>query len=131
MVENSGHECSQCNFVANRESIYIDRQTMAKASFNPLRIGLFTMPHWVGHSLFYLFICRGCRGEVVDYPHGFTSDGLRSGLLYLWCENCHRRLILYDRSIYEAEDMPAPPTLRQIIKYVLRVGFFAKALGWR
>ena len=110
------HDCSHCAFLANIESIFVDGKTQGKALRKPQLVGLFTLPGWTGHSSFYCFACEFCEKLAVDYPHGYTSDGSRNGLLYLKCNHCNSQLVLYDRKFYEVEEVNAPPTFWQLFK---------------
>lgn len=110
------HECSKCTFVANEESIFTGWASKAKAGKKPKLVGCFTLPNWTGHLRFYLFRCLACKMASVDYPHGYTSDGMRSGLLYFFCPYCESTNPLYDREIYESSGMPAPPSFWGVVK---------------
>ena len=120
---SSGHKCSHCSFVANAESIFINWGDRGKISFKPSMIGLFTMPGWLGHSPFYAFICKFCGEQAVDYPHGYTGDGLRNGLLYLICSRCSALHVLYEKRFYEIEGMGAPLTFWQMLMGAIKARF--------
>ncbi len=106
------HECPRCTFVANRESIYISPQWKAKAVYEPLTFGVYTMKDWVGHTNFYLFKCSECQQASVDYLHGYTSLGSLSGLLFLSCLHCNTKLVLdsHYKNVYESEGFEPPPS---------------------
>ena len=109
------HECPDCTFVANEGSIFTGWGSK-KIGKNPELVGCFTMPNWVGNSNFYIFSCSLCGNNSVDYPHGYTSDGIRNDLLYLVCQNCKSVKPLYDKDIYKASSMPAPPSFWEVLK---------------
>ena len=47
------HECSDCTFVQDKETLFIllvSRDLKEKATNKPLFFGKFTMTGWVGHS---------------------------------------------------------------------------------
>ena len=111
------HECSECIFVANQESVFTGWGDK-KVGKIPKCVGCFTMPNWSGHCNFYIFSCPFCGNSSVDYPHGYTSDGTRSGLLYLSCQDCEAIQPLYDKDIYKASGMPAPPSFWGVVKSV-------------
>ncbi len=110
------HECPYCTFVANEESIFTGWASKIKAGRKPKLVGLFTLPNWTSHLHFYLFRCLVCRDVSVDYPHGYTSDGVRNGLLYFSCPRCGSTNPLYEKKIYEASGMPTPPGFWGLIK---------------
>ncbi|MBI2058010.1 MAG: hypothetical protein HYT63_03470 [Candidatus Yanofskybacteria bacterium] len=112
------HECPKCTFVADAESIFVGWSSTVKVGKDPKLVGCFTMPNWSGHSNFYLFSCPVCGVDSVDYPHGYTNDGIRNGLLYLICQNCKEVKLLYDKDIYEALGMPAPPSFWEVLKQI-------------
>ena len=112
------HECPDCTFVANEGSIFTG-WVSKKIGKNPELVGCFTMPNWVGHSNFYIFSCSLCGNNSVDYPHGYTSDGIRNGLLYLFCQNCNAIKPLYGKDVYRASGMPAPPSFWEVLKQTL------------
>ncbi len=102
------HECPECIFVENKESIFVSPQDRAGAKKKPTFIGKFTMKGWVGHSGFYLFRCKNCGTASVDYPHGYTNFGL----IFLRCSNCGENLpleVCEERGIYEREKAYIPP----------------------
>ena len=109
------HECPDCTFVANEGSIFTG-WVSKKIGKNPELVGCFTMPNWVGHSNFYIFSCSLCGNNSVDYPHGYTSDGIRSGLLYLSCQICRAVKPLYDKDIYKASGVPTPSSFWEVLK---------------
>lgn len=78
------HECTECTFVANKESIYVHPDVLKKLGKRPVFLGIFTLPGWVGHSAFYVLKCSECDNAVVDYPHGYTSEGR----LFFSCNSC-------------------------------------------
>ena len=106
-----GHECSECSFVADAETLFtfiVTREQKAAANKKPKFVGFFTMSEWVGHSGFYLFKCEECGNVCVDYPHGYTNFGL----MYLRCSYCKTLLILEvkeERPLYERENFHIPP----------------------
>lgn len=110
------HQCPDCTFVANEESIFAGWANKIKADKKPRLVGCFTMPNWVGHSNFYLFRCSVCGVDSVDYPHGYTSDGIRDGLLYLSCQSCKAVQPLYGKDVYKASGMPTPPSFVEVLK---------------
>ncbi len=112
------HGCDKCTFVANQENIFVDWGTKVKAEKKPKLVGCFTLPNWSGHLNFYLFCCSVCGADSVDYPHGYTSDGVINGLLYLTCQSCQATKCLYEKDIYEASGMPAPPSFWQVVKRI-------------
>jgi len=71
--EHSTVGCKECIFVSDKQNIFvfnIDRQLKQTAGYDPVFVGKFTMPRWVGHSGFYLFKCKRCHQVCVDYVHG-------------------------------------------------------------
>lgn len=110
------HRCDDCTFVANSESIFAGWTHKTESSEKPRRLGCFTLPNWNGHSDFYLFKCSACGVACVDYPHGYTSDGVRDGLLYFSCHSCEAIKPLYDKEIYKSSGLPSLPTFWDVLK---------------
>lgn len=113
------HECSDCTFVRDKETLFIflvPRDLKEKATNKPLFLGKFTMMGWVGHSGFYLFKCKSCGRVSTDYPHGYTDYGL----LFLYCDSCKNKLpleITEERAIYERENVHIPkPTKKERVR---------------
>ena len=109
--QNSG--CAECVFASDKKTLLIfmvDRKIRQAAGYDPIFVGKFTMPGWVGHSRFYLFKCWECNVVCVDYPHGYTSRGC----IYLRCDNCLSQLVInpdkgWGEEIYAREGIVAPP----------------------
>ena len=126
--------CTECTYVNDKETLFlymISREAKEEAMESPQSVGTFTMEGWTGHSVFYLFRCRSCKGVTVDYPHGYTN----SGLCYLRCSHCQLKLELHpiaDRAIYLANKLFVPNSskrarqreLRDIIKKSGKRGIF-------
>lgn len=108
-------DCTECTFVGDQETILafkVDRQLRQTVWYEPVFVGKFTMPGWVGHSGFYLFKCRECDEVCVDYSHGYTDFGL----MYLACRYCGEGLpleVTKERSIYEREGVHIPKPTRE------------------
>jgi len=127
--KHSESGCTECKPVLDASSLatyMISREDKNGTTHKPRCVGLFTMPGWVGHSRFYIFRCKECQDSVIDYPHGYTSDAMRDGLLFLRCNICGEILPLYDREVYEAEGLPAPLTSLGVVR---RVWYSIKRLG--
>ena len=76
--KNSG--CTQCSFVTDIETFLLytvsrDLKDNFTNRRRPHFLGFYTMPGWVGHSGFYLFMCNDCCAVRVDYPHGYDDVG--------------------------------------------------------
>lgn len=111
----SRHECPECSFVNDRESILLPFELRQNISSKPVFLGLFTLPGWSGHSGFYAFKCRRCGRVNVDYPHGHV--------MYFTCFDCPNpeaewsnstNFRIVDRSIYEREKVPIPESAEEI-----------------
>ena len=108
---NSG--CTECVFASDKETLLIfmvDRKIRQAAGYDPIFVGKFTMPGWVGHSRFYLFKCGECNEVCVDYPHGYTGKGY----IFLRCGDCLLQLVItpdtnWGEEIYSGEGIVAPP----------------------
>lgn len=119
----SRHHCPDCTFVTDFDPPSFPntvQKLVKKAGKKPKFCGLFTMPGWSGHNGFYVFRCQECRQLSIDYPHGYTGDGLRSGLLYLRCGICDYQSLIYDKKIYAFQGISAPPSLWKIFKRLLK-----------
>lgn len=101
-----GHECSECIFVASRESIFVDKKTRERVSRKAVYIGTFTLPNWKGHLKFYLCLCS-CGRVFVDYPHGYTEGGY----LFFYCDNCETIIPIYCKKIYKESGIEKPSLL--------------------
>jgi hypothetical protein len=114
----------KCQFVANRESIYVPRALYEAAELTPGRlvraffrrqsledliipIGRFTLPQWSGCAIWYLFQCRSCYAFGVDYLHGYR--------VYISCQNedCRTSWHLRQPRFYEAAGLAPPLTLAE------------------
>lgn len=112
-----GHECSECAFVASRESIFVDRKTRERVSNKPVYIGTFTLPNWRGHLRFYL--CRCSCGKIfVDYPHGYTNGGY----LFFVCDGCEDKVLIHDKKVYKENGVEKPFLLKPLLM-ILRSKF--------
>lgn len=110
--EHKDSGCKECSFVQDKETLLlyvIKREARERATAKPSFVGKFSMTGWVGHCGFYLFRCRECGKVSVDYPHGYTSDGLISGLSYLRCDGCGLKFAQHLKEIYTNEGMETPP----------------------
>lgn len=102
--------CQDCIFVQDKQTLLtfiVPRQLKTGATKRPSFVGMFTMPGWTGHSAFYLFKCVECSWVSIDYPHGYTSQGL----IFLRCDNCREKLVLRpfrDRDIYKRDNVHIP-----------------------
>lgn len=109
-VDHKDTNCTECSFVSDADTLFmfnITREQKERASHNPEFVGKFTMPGWTGHSGFHLFKCQECGTVCVDYPHGYTDNGL----LYLRCKDCRTNLVLRpkeERAIYVNEGVHIP-----------------------
>lgn len=109
------HECSDCTFVQDKETLFIflvPRDLKEKATNRPLFFGKFTMTGWIGHSGFYLFRCESCKQVSIDYPHGYTDHGL----MFLRCDGCKENFpleVIKERTIYERENVHIPKPTRE------------------
>lgn len=104
-----GHECSECKFVASRESIFVDRKTRERAGYKPSYVGTFTLPNWSGHLKFYLCRCA-CSRAFVDYPHGYTEGGY----LFFFCDSCEAIVLVQDNKIYKESGIERPSLSRTL-----------------
>jgi len=113
------HRCNKCNFAFSKDLITVSGELRKRAKLNwfdlfcfnlgfhslferkIVDMGYFSLADWTDHSNFYLFQCPDCKHFSVDYIHGYTSDGFRSGLYFLICEHCDFRLIVYGKKFYE------------------------------
>lgn len=118
------HRCNECSFISSKHDLCVKPDMFDKVKLNwfdifcleiglnriyerkILPVGKFTLPDWSYHSDFYLFQCPGCRQLSFDYLHGYVSDGLRSGLLFLLCDNCDIMIIVYGNKFYKNTKKP-------------------------
>ncbi len=124
--------CKECVFVSCNQDIFlyhVSRENRQIATKEPKFIGLYCMDGWIGHSAFYLFVCGECQALNVDYPHGYSNDGLREGLIYLRCNDCKTKLLLYDEEIYKREGMHKPPTFLEMLLGIIKPGWRAKRIA--
>ena len=122
--EHNSDKCGDCIFVPSLDDLLlykVSRELREEASEKPYYLGKFVMPKWTNHSDFYMFKCVGCNAVRVDYPHGYTSDGVNNGLLYLRCNNCQFQVILYDKNIYQRLGMEAPPNFWKSVLFALKL----------
>ncbi len=121
--EHRGSGCTECSFVDNANTLFvyrIPRELKDRASAEPVYVGKFTMPGWVGHSSFYIFKCEGCRRVLVDYPHGYSA-----GCLYVVCDDCRSKFIFHprkNRDVYERDNIHIPPNfnLIELVRLLIR-----------
>ena len=113
------HECSECSFVPDAGTLLafvVSREVRDRTGQKPEFVGKFTMPGWTGHSGFYVFKCPECDDVRIDYPHGYCENGC----LYIYCDKCRFRIVFYPgryRDVYKREQVVAPPTVWEILKY--------------
>lgn len=115
METPSRHECNDCTFVQDKNTLFIflvPRDLKDKAINKPLFFGKFTMTGWTGHSGFYLFRCDLCGQVSVDYPHGYVDFGL----IFLRCDHCREIFpleVTEERAVYERENIHIPKPTRK------------------
>ena len=139
------HQCGECKFYEQREDLAKECMLRPELNLEPhwfeklpwllgvigpedkvVEVGTFTLSNWTGHSKFYLFLCPECKKISLDYPHGYASDGLRGGLLYLNCQFCGFQLLLYKKRFYQESGLQAPESLLKYIRNILKVRFSRK-----
>ena len=67
-----------------------------------VELGLFTLPDWRGHAMWYLFECPECLTLSRDYLHGYR--------LYLACKECGTRWSVNQKRFYDTNGMTPPPS---------------------
>ncbi len=117
--------CGQCTFVANGDSIVVTKEQQEQAqrpgenlsvSERTLKLceryivelGLFTLPDWPGHSMWYVFQCPDCDALVRDYTHGHR--------LYIKCCMCEFHWNLQGKRFFQQAGLPELPTWLQQFK---------------
>ena|SRR3989338_8124151 len=127
-----GHSCERCISCFDKDEIarkfvtdgmlekarvsYIEEILSARQE-RIVKIGMFTLNGWRGCLPFYLFHCSSCGKDNVDYAHGYTSNGLSGGLLYLSCSDCRLNLILYRKRFYTDNDIIKEGPFSRIKKF--------------
>lgn len=113
--EHRNTGCTECTFVQDQATLFtlfVSRELKETVGNDPVFVGKFTMPGWVGHSGFYLFKCKGCESVVVDYPHGYHGS-----YWYLRCKDCRHSLDMSSskfRHIYQENNGFIPKFLEEI-----------------
>lgn len=122
--------CGECTFVPNVSFIRVtDEQrtrvaeTLSQAvarlfgfgswEDSILELGRYTMPRWVGHSMFYLFLCPNCGAYAVDYLHGMT--------LYMSCDACDAHIPLTQKRFYVERGGELPPSFFEQLRSLWRL----------
>ena len=121
----TAHECPKCTWVADKSFIRRTPEQQEAATMSPgkylkaafrlahredfvVALGLFTLPGWSGHNMWYLFECPDCQELSHDYLHGHR--------LYLVCDNCDARWQVQQGRFYEDSGLPKPPTFWQQLR---------------
>lgn len=111
--------CGQCTFVSDRAFIHVAPALTEQATMTlgkmlkcaarvadredfVVELGLFTLPDWRGHTMWYLFECPECLALVRDYPHGYR--------VYLKCDQCDMRWSLKQKRFYDTSGLEVPPS---------------------
>lgn len=71
-----------------------------------IELGVYTLPGFAGHMMWYGFICTDCGEESWDYVHGHDA--------YMICRSCKVNLHVISSRFYTNDDRPAPSVWRQL-----------------
>jgi len=128
--EHKDSGCTECTFVANRESIYVSPPQVEQCTpapkeflktclglFNPedkiIELGNFTFPKLPGHQMFYLFYCIDCEHVSVDYLHGNKG--------YLTCQNYKVNIQLRGARFFIKNGLESPPSFLQRVRILREI----------
>lgn len=118
--------CGQCQYIGNASCIFVTKEQQRRATLTAasvlaigwgfreqedyiVELGRFTLPHWNGHLMWYLFQCPCCGEQCVDYLHGHQ--------LYLRCNECDVRWQVSQDRFYREAGLPKPSSVwRQFLE---------------